>query len=256
MANKHHVHMERLDPKAPSSTQVWRAQLKMDTPASGVILTEEGEVGGAYKQVDLSPERWAGGSPVEHLQALIAERLSDGWIVTQSSEEARSADAPLPTQLFQVAGAPEADQVSFLLKVKKALRAEECGSVGWIDPQKFRQLENGIKPVRWEVEMDVGRDRIMLKAGNGKNVVVSSEVPEGSLAATLLAILVAGAPKAFRATMTDAAGTEIDAKAMLKGIHSIPEEFQELAFALGVFARPMKLASHSAIESGLAPCFF
>src|SRR5690606_7935938 len=108
----------------------------------------------------------------------------------------------------------------------------------------------------WEVELDVGRDRIMLKAGNGKQVVVSSEVPEGSLAAKLLTILVAGAPRAFRATMTDANGNEINAKEQIKGVHSIPEDFLELAFTLGVVARPLKIASHVASDTGLAPCFF
>ncbi|MCU1136966.1 MULTISPECIES: hypothetical protein [Stenotrophomonas] len=256
MADIHHVHMERLDPKAPSSTQVWRAQVKMDTLDSGVILTEEGEVGGSYKQVDLSPERWAGGSPVEHLQTLIADRLNAGWEITLRSEEARSADAPLLNQLFQVAGADEADQVSFLLTLKEALRAEECDCVGWIDPQKFRQLENGTPPVRWEAELQVGRDRIMFKAGNGRKVVISSEVPMGSPAAQLLTILVAGAPPAFRSTMTDASGNAIDAKEQIKGPSSILEGFRELAYALNVAARPLNIASHSVANSDLAPCFF
>ena len=228
-----HVHLRRPDPRAPDSIQVWRAWTEMTTPDNGVVVTQEGHIGGRVIQVEIGLDTMAGLHPSEWLTREVTARQQAGWTVTMSSHEQR-IPGQTPERLYSIV-AEKDNQYRVATQITRFVDSlTDQADIDWVTPETLRILEKDDRPPEWEAEVQLGRDLVRIMVAKRGKVLVAS-VPEGSIADMVLAVWTSTSLFAATITITDEQGKKVERDQLISEL-ALPDWLEEIARSCGLRA--------------------
>lgn len=234
----HLVHMTRTDPLAAGATQIWRGWVQTPTATGipGRVITEVGELGGNVRRVEVGEQVLAGQDANAYLESEMNRLLADGWTVRFESLEPLDEAGQRRYYQFKVAG----DDVAVLQILVGAFRHMEGGPVDWIEPQVLPHLDLETVPSKWECPIQIGANRVLLKRGGRNKCVLNAQVPVGSVADQVLAVL-ANNNIGMSVVVADSnAVAEVPSTLFHSG--SMPGWLTDFAYEVGAAVRPLCLA--------------
>lgn len=202
------IHLERDDPVAPGRVQVWRGWTTLTGPGQGSVTFEEGQLGGNLKVTEIGQE-CIGGDPTAHLGQMILDRTQGGWKVVMISDELRYT-SQTERRLFQFTAPHKtmSKQLAWFLieRIERMRLGGGESSIDWLTRPSFNDetLTMGFR-----APVQVGLDAVEIRIRGDKPVVLSADVPMGSLMETLLLVLAGSTQLPGSAVVTDDQGIPI-----------------------------------------------